>query len=458
MKYVAPMAAAAGEDLRQTATALGVLANNGIKGSMAGTALARAYKNLAKEKTHKILEGIGVNAVDAAGNLRPVADIIQDIGKATDGMGSADKLAVFEEVFGRGSVGAQILSSAKSFKQMAQNLDDVNGVAARTAAEMDSGLGGAFRRAWSSIEGTQIAIGEALTPTLIEAAKLIADVALKTATWVDNNRGTVVIIGKVVAGAIALGGTLMVVGQGISMVGSSLSALSAISAATGMSGMAMVGAFAGLAAIVVVAGALAVKLRAIAKEANDLYATTRKMENSAKGKSNQQVFEMYRAFRADYIKRNGTTEGMDAEWEAKFSNKVNQIHEETGALAVREKEAEEFLAKIRMDSKTNDAVEKMNGDIQAKLDALKKALENTSDQTTGPDLEYERFLRESVGESMAKVSETRIASTSGIFNSRAVQSLAGFANTLQERIGAATEETSKNTKRLAKSGLGMAFT
>ena len=83
LKYVAPMAKEAGEDIRDTAAALGVLANNGIKGSMAGTALARAYKNLSKTGSHKMLKKMGVEAVDANGNLRKVADILSDLGQAT---------------------------------------------------------------------------------------------------------------------------------------------------------------------------------------------------------------------------------------------------------------------------------------------------------------------------------------------------------------------------------------
>jgi len=73
MKYVAPLAMEAGESLEDTAAAIGVIANNGIKGSQAGTVLARAYKNLATDKAQDKLKKLGIEAVDQAegGSPRP---------------------------------------------------------------------------------------------------------------------------------------------------------------------------------------------------------------------------------------------------------------------------------------------------------------------------------------------------------------------------------------------------
>jgi len=166
MKYVAPQAAEAGESIEDTAAALMVLANNGIKGTMAGTSLARAYKNLSRDASHKKLAEIGVSAVDSAGNLRKVADILSDIGRATENMGSARRLSIFESLFGRGQAAALKLAGGDKFDDMRKILDDVDGAARRTAETMDDTLGGSFRKLMSAVEGVQIAIGEALSPTL----------------------------------------------------------------------------------------------------------------------------------------------------------------------------------------------------------------------------------------------------------------------------------------------------
>ena len=63
-------------------------------------------------------EGNGVDAVDASGNLRKVADILSDLGQATAKMGSAQRLSIFEQLFGRGSASAMKLANGANFKNM----------------------------------------------------------------------------------------------------------------------------------------------------------------------------------------------------------------------------------------------------------------------------------------------------------------------------------------------------
>ena len=224
MKYVAPMAREAGENIRDTAAALGVLANNGIKGSMAGTALARAYKNLAKTGSQKMLEKMGVNAVDANGNLRKVADILSDLGQATAKMGSAQRLSIFEKLFGRGSAAALKLAGGSNFKNMQTVLSSVGGTAARTARVMDDTLGGSFRKLWSAVEGVQIAIGEALGPVIARLSAWMTKAAGSVTAWLRTNRALLVTITKVVAAVFAAGAALIALGL----------ALKAISAAIGV--------------------------------------------------------------------------------------------------------------------------------------------------------------------------------------------------------------------------------
>ena len=165
MKPVAPIAAEAGASIEETAAAIAVLANNGIKGSLAGNALARAYKNLSNESKQAELRKFGVEAVDAQGNLRPLADILNDLAKATKGLGSAQRLSIFETLFGRGQAAAlKLASSAEAFDELQDKIKNSAGLAAKTAEEMDAGIGGSFRKLLSAVEGIAIAIGEAGPP------------------------------------------------------------------------------------------------------------------------------------------------------------------------------------------------------------------------------------------------------------------------------------------------------
>jgi len=229
LKPVAPIAVEAGASIEDTAAAIAVLANNGIKGSLAGNALARAYKNLATESRQAELRRIGVEAVDAQGDLRPLADILNDLAKATRGLGSAQRLSIFETLFGRGQAAAlKLASSAEAFDELQDRIKDSAGVAVKTAEEMDAGIGGAFRRLLSAVEGIAIAIGEAIEQPIRRAADALAKIAGWITKLVKEHRGLVVSILKITAVVIGVGAALIVAGTAIVAVGAVFGSLAAI--------------------------------------------------------------------------------------------------------------------------------------------------------------------------------------------------------------------------------------
>ena len=69
-KYVAPIADTAGMSLEETSKVLGTLANFGINGSMAGTAVKNILTRMADPAVQQVYEGLGVSVKDAEGNLR----------------------------------------------------------------------------------------------------------------------------------------------------------------------------------------------------------------------------------------------------------------------------------------------------------------------------------------------------------------------------------------------------
>lgn len=215
MKYVAPLAAAAGEPIESVGAALGVLANAGIKGSQAGTAVARALKNLSTEARRRELADLGVQAVDAEGDLRPLGDILADLGEQVRHMGSAQRLAIFEQLFGRGQVAALALADAPdALANLANELRNSAGYARQTAEAMDEGIGGAMRRLRSAAEGIFLAIGEAVADPLIRAMERISAAAKVIARMIEGNRELVVVALKAVLAVGALGGAVMALGMG----------------------------------------------------------------------------------------------------------------------------------------------------------------------------------------------------------------------------------------------------
>ncbi|MEM8864562.1 MAG: phage tail tape measure protein [Planctomycetota bacterium] len=230
MKPVAPIAAEAGESIEDTAAAIGILANNGIKGSLAGNALARGYKNLANTKVQNQLKAIGVEATDADDNLRPLVDIIGDLSKATADYGEAPRLAIFEKVFGRGQAAALKLAKATGgeYQRLVAQIRDSGGQALKTAADMDAGVGGSFRRFMSAVEGASIAIGDALAPTLARLTERINEVVGVATEWISQNQDLVVGLAVAAAGLIAVGAVTFVVGTAFSIASAAVGAFSAI--------------------------------------------------------------------------------------------------------------------------------------------------------------------------------------------------------------------------------------
>jgi len=229
MKPVAPIAAEAGASIEETAAAIAVLANNGIKGSLAGNALARAYKNLSNESKQAELRKFGVEAVDAQGNLRPLADILNDLAKATKGLGSAQRLSIFETLFGRGQAAAlKLASSAEAFDELQDKIKNSAGLAAKTAEEMDAGIGGSFRKLLSAVEGIAIAIGEAIQKPVRRAADAITKISGWITTLINQNRQLVVTILKLTAVMIGIGIALVIAGVAIVAIGAVFGSLAAI--------------------------------------------------------------------------------------------------------------------------------------------------------------------------------------------------------------------------------------
>ncbi|HUX15216.1 MAG TPA: phage tail tape measure protein [Phycisphaerae bacterium] len=279
MKYVAPLAAEAGEPIESVAAALGVLANAGIKGSMAGTAVARALKNLSSEAGQKKLAGLGVQAVDAAGDLRPLGEILGELGQRVKTLGSAKRLAIFETLFGRGQAAAlKLASDPNALAGLAEGLKNSAGYAKRTADEMDAGIGGTIRRLLSAAEGAFIAIGKAIEKPLVAAMERIRDAAEKLANWIEQNQDLVDGLLKVVVAIGALGGALVAVGVAAAslnaVIGLFIGAFAAAGTAIGITAAALAALLSPIglviAGVAALGAAIAVKTGAMGKAVDQL--------------------------------------------------------------------------------------------------------------------------------------------------------------------------------------------
>ena len=237
LKMAGPQAAAAGESLDEVCASLGIMANMGIKGSLAGTALRKAYIQFADTKVQAILREVGVGATDANGNLRKMAAVMRDMAVATKKMPTAERLTFMKDVFDiRGMMsGLSLAGNIEELDEFLAKLRDVSGQADETSRAMDRGIGGSFRLFQSAVEGSMNAVGEALNGTLQPLVDRIAAVINTFTKWVEANRGLVTSIAATVAGVTAFGAALFTIGTasrvlstGVGVVSGAISAMSGV--------------------------------------------------------------------------------------------------------------------------------------------------------------------------------------------------------------------------------------
>ncbi len=228
LKMAGPKAAEAGQDLRETCVQLGILANMGIRGSMAGTALSRTFQQMATGDTQALLQRYGVAATDSSGRLRRMRDILSDLARASANLPSAEKIELFQSVFDiRGSLGGGVLTSnIGQLDAMTEALDNCAGVAAKTAKEMDSGLGGAFRNLSSAAEGLRICLGEVLNNSLVPLIRETSNLCLSLREWLKIHPELAIALTYATAGIASFSVGLIALGMTVKAFSGTLTVLS----------------------------------------------------------------------------------------------------------------------------------------------------------------------------------------------------------------------------------------
>lgn len=154
----------AGMDIEQTTAILGKLADSGLKGSEAGTALNAVIRDMTQKMKNGAIE-IGntkVQVQDANGNFRKMTDIVADVTKATNGMGDAEKTAALMSTFTTDSIkamGIMCNTGADSIESFTNELYNSDGTAKEMSDTMNNTLSGALKELSSAWEGLQLSMG-----------------------------------------------------------------------------------------------------------------------------------------------------------------------------------------------------------------------------------------------------------------------------------------------------------
>ncbi|MGL5480668.1 MAG: phage tail tape measure protein, partial [Aeromonas veronii] len=205
MKYVAPVAKTAGYEIESVAAAAGLMANVGIKDSQAGTALRASILRMASlpKAARDAFAELKVETTDAKGNLRGLEYVLADVAKATEKMGSGERLQKLSAMFGvEAAAGlAELLDKSSGDEMMAyiQKLEQAKGATDKAAATRLKNLEGDLQMLFSGIEEVRIKYGESLDKMYRGIIRFATEGVAKIDEWMAANPRMVKAIGLVAA-------------------------------------------------------------------------------------------------------------------------------------------------------------------------------------------------------------------------------------------------------------------
>ena len=161
-KYVAPIAGAMKFSIEDTSLAIGLMANAGIKGSEAGTALRSTLTRLVKPPSDaaKALEAMGIKAANADGSIKPLRQTLLDLRSRFKGMTEEQKAQAAASIAGQEAMSgflAMMNESDENFAKLANAVDTANGASERMNKLKNDNLAGdveTLRSAWESLQFT----------------------------------------------------------------------------------------------------------------------------------------------------------------------------------------------------------------------------------------------------------------------------------------------------------------
>ena len=153
----------------ELSTALGILADNGIKGSEGGTALRNIILSLSAptDKAAQLIHQLGLEVFDAEGNMRPLNEVFGDLNNALSTMTQEERTNVLSELFNKvdlKSVNALLGTNAERWQELTSAIDESQGAAQQMADTQLDNLAGDITLLKSAFEGLQISVSERLTP------------------------------------------------------------------------------------------------------------------------------------------------------------------------------------------------------------------------------------------------------------------------------------------------------
>ena len=262
-KNCAATAASMGYSVEETTAVLMTMANAGVKGGEAGTALNAIMTRLATDTKGCATElaKYGVEVYDAQGNMNSLSSILTGVRGVWNNLTDEQQANLAKTIAGTNQFSAlqtimsglsdEAIASGMSFSDYAEALQNCDGTASDMAATMQDNLLGRLTQLKSKLEDIGITVGNALLPFMEKAVAKIGELADKFAALSPQQQETILKIAGVVA---AIGPLLTIVGKAISVSGQLSSGIGKVVGKLAAMGTTASGATGGMA---ILKGALA---------------------------------------------------------------------------------------------------------------------------------------------------------------------------------------------------------
>lgn len=190
-KYVAPLAGSMGYSIEDTATAIGLMANAGIKSTQAGTALRSMLTRLVKppKEAATALNKLKISAVNSDGSMKPLSQTLQELRTKFAGLDDSQKASYASAIAGQEAMSgllAIVNASDADYEKLSTAISNADGTAKQMADTMNDNVSGAFTIMKSNIEASGISAFDKIKGTLTDLIKAATELIPKLEPIIDG--------------------------------------------------------------------------------------------------------------------------------------------------------------------------------------------------------------------------------------------------------------------------------
>lgn len=235
MKYAGPVMSSLNSSFEETAAAIGIMSNAGIKGSQAGTTLRTAMQRLAAptDVASKLMQSLGISAYNSEGQMKPISELLPHLQERLSGLSEEQRNNALNTLFGKESLSGMLAlldSAGPEFDGVVSGLQNSNGAAKEMANTMNSGLSGSIENLKGKLETAAITVSERFAPYIEQLADKVGELTEWFTNLSEEQQDQIIKWGLVAAAA---GPALVVFGKVAGTLGTTFKALGTVSSGIG---------------------------------------------------------------------------------------------------------------------------------------------------------------------------------------------------------------------------------